>query len=62
MVFTPIDSLQNSPHTMGKYQLRREGFIDEVLVRQMLIGDVCERQCPDCMGIVMSSCEDVYAG
>ncbi len=62
MVFTPIDSLQNPPHEMEKCQLLREGFIDEALVRQMVIGDVYERQRSDCMGIVMSSREDVYAG
>ena len=62
MVFNPIDSLQNSLHAMGKCQLRREGFIDEALVRQMVIGDVYERQRPNCLEIAMSSSEDDYAG
>jgi hypothetical protein len=62
MTVSLIDSLQKLSGETQKYRLRYEGFIDEALVRQMVMGNAhgSERTCRKHMAI--SSSEDDYAG
>lgn len=62
MAVTPTDSLQHSSPETEKSQLRRLGFVDEALVRKMVMGNVYWRQNVNPEEMVMSSSEDDYAG
>ncbi len=62
MTVTLIDSLQHSSLEMEKSQLRRLGFIDEVLVQKMVIRNLHHRQSVNMDKMVLSSSEDDYAG
>jgi hypothetical protein len=56
-----LTSIQPSRDT-EKSQFRKEGFIDESLVRNMVIGYAYQRQRVSHSEMVMSSSEDDFAG
>lgn len=62
MVVTSTDTLQYPSSETEKSQLRRDGFIDEALVRKMVMGNAYQRQRVNREEMVMSSGEDDYAG
>lgn len=59
MTVPPIDSLQKLSE---KCRLRHEGFIDEALVREMVMGNTLESQRTSREHVAISSSEDDYAG
>ncbi|MES2982227.1 MAG: hypothetical protein V4727_07935 [Verrucomicrobiota bacterium] len=62
MAVTQIDSPHNPSPETEKSQIRREGFIDEALVRKMVMGNTYQRQQVKHEEMAMSSSEDDYAG
>jgi hypothetical protein len=62
MAISSIESSQNLSQETDKNQLRREGFIDEALVRTMVMSDAYQRQRAKREEMAMSSSEDDYAG
>lgn len=62
MAVTSIESSQNLSQENDKNQLRQEGFIDEALVRTMVMSDAYQRQRAKRGEVALSSSEDDYAG
>jgi hypothetical protein len=62
MTLTPNDSLQSASGESQKYQLLHEGFVDEALVRQMVMGTALESQHTNHEPMALASSEDDYAG
>lgn len=62
MTVPPIDSLQKLSGETQKCRLRHEGFIDEALVHEMVMGNTLERQRTSREHVAISSSEDDYAG
>lgn len=57
-----IDSLKNSSSEAEKSKLRREGFIDEALVREIVISHAQQRERMNRERMEMSQGEADYAG
>jgi hypothetical protein len=62
MAISSIESSQNLSQETDKNQLRREGFIDEALVRTMVMSDAYQRQLAKRGEVAFSSSENDYAG
>ena len=62
MAISSIESSQNLSQETDKNQLRRDGFIDEALVRTMVMSDAYQRQLAKRGEVAFSSSENDYAG